>query len=209
MSPVLGGHGVLQFQGRNENAVESQSHIKGVAMPCRVAELARNGESVGGIECLGVWVHSTGRGEIGHPEQLAEALETVSKYREAPLMAGVERTAQFVDQRLFGLFLLEVGEVFPFFGLGIADECNHVADEQTPLSVEAVPVAFFITTGRGQVVFYGGFECVFRMLTRHQETSLRTSILPVTAAEISAVRYSSSACTDLAIVRLILRSKYT
>ena len=82
-------------------------------------------------------------------------------------MAGVERTTQVVYQRLLGLFLLKVGQVLPFPGLGFPDERNHVADEQTPFGVEALPVAFFISSGRGQVVFYGGFEGFFRVLTRH------------------------------------------
>ena len=181
MPPVLGGHGVLQLQRGDGDAVEGQNNIQGFVVPVGaknfspVHELARNGEPVGGIECLGVGIHTTGRGEIGHPEQLAEALEPVSQDREAPLMAGVERTAQVVNQRLFGLFFLEIGEVLPFLGLGFLDERNHVADEQAPFGVEAIPVAFFISTGRGQAVFYGGFEGVFRMLTRHQEISFHSN----------------------------------
>ena len=88
-------------------------------------------------------------------------------------MAGVERTAQIVNQRLFGLFLLEVGQVLPFPGLGSPDEHNHVADEQATFGAETLPVAIFLATVRGQVVFYGGFERTFGVfvLAGHQETS--------------------------------------
>ena len=135
----------------------------------------RLGELIGGIERLGFGIHSTGRGEIGRPKQLAKALEPMSEDGEAPLVAGIERSAQVVYQRLFGFFLLEVSKVIPFLGLCFADESFYVVNEQASFGVEAVPFAFFISTVRGQVVFNGGFECVFRMLTRHQETAFHSN----------------------------------
>jgi hypothetical protein len=93
MPPVLRGHRILEFQRSDGNAVNGQGHIECISVFDRVAELARNGELIGGIERLGVGIHSTGRGEIGNPKQLAKALEPVPEDGEAPLVAGIERSA--------------------------------------------------------------------------------------------------------------------
>ena len=45
--PGLAGHGVLEFCGRERDAIERQNHIQRIAMTVRVTELARDGETVG------------------------------------------------------------------------------------------------------------------------------------------------------------------
>ncbi|OPX23586.1 MAG: hypothetical protein B1H02_04860 [Candidatus Latescibacteria bacterium 4484_107] len=55
--------------------------------------------------------------------------------------------------------------------MGLPDEGDHVLWEQTALRVEGVPVAFFVPACSGQVVFDGGFEGLFCVLTGHQAIS--------------------------------------
>jgi len=78
---------------------------------------------------------------------------------------GVIRAAEIIQQGLPGLLLLEVGEVLPFLGLSLLDEGNHILREQAALRVERISVAFFVPARRCQVVFNGGLECMFRVLT--------------------------------------------
>ena len=132
--PGLGGHGVLEFPGGHRNAVQAQDHVQGIAVPVGVADLARDGEAVGGVELLGLGVQAARRGEVGRPKQLAEALEPVAQHRQTPLMGGIERPAEIVQQGLFSLALLELGQVLPLFGLRRLDEGQQVLAGKRPRS---------------------------------------------------------------------------
>ncbi|MCL0050129.1 hypothetical protein M1M87_01820 [Thermodesulfovibrionales bacterium] len=85
------------------------------------------------------------------------------KDRQAAFVFRVQRPAKGVKQRFLGLVRLDAFQVLPFPGLGFPDERDHIANEQATFRVELVPVAFFISVGRCKVVFYDGFECLFRI----------------------------------------------
>ena len=144
-------------------------------MPCLagVADLARDGEAVGGVELLGVGVEAARRGEVGRPKQLAEALEPMAQHRQAPLMGGIERPAEIVQQGLFSLALLKLGQVLPLLGLGLLDEGQHLLGEEAPVKIEAVALPFPVAAHSGQVVLDGGFKGLFCVLSGHQANPLQ------------------------------------
>ena len=165
----LAGQRVLQLGRGDREAVQGQAPGRAsLAVLGRVVELAGDGEAVGRVELLRLRVHAAGRGEVGHAEQLAEALEAVPQDGQAPLVFGVQRPAEIVQQRLFGLVLLEVGQVLPFLGLGLFDEGQHVWREEATLRVEGVAVAFLVPARACQVVLDRGFKGLFGVLARHQ-----------------------------------------
>ena len=117
-SPVWPVMRVLQFGRGDRDAVQAQHHVERVLVLGAVVELAGDGQPVGRVEPLRVRVHAAGRGEVGDAEQLAEALEAVAQHGQTPLVVGIQGPAEIVEQRLFGLVLLEVLEVLPFLRLG-------------------------------------------------------------------------------------------
>ncbi len=123
---------------------------------------------------------------------------------KAPLVLGVKGPAEVIEEGRLGLVLLDGGEVFPFLGLGLLDERDHILGEEASLLIEGIGAALLVT-GRGyEMVLDGGFEGDLLVVCWHQATSSRTSILPVTAADMRAVRYSRSRSMLLRIVSIIL-----
>ena len=94
-------------------------------------------------------------------------------------MLRIQRPAEVIQQYLLRLVLLEVLQIPPFLGLGFLDESKEHRRIKAPLGIKVVFICLGVPCFCEQMILDGGFEGFFAILSRHQETSLRTSILPV------------------------------
>lgn len=78
VAPGLAGHGVLELDCSDRDAVERQRHVQAVAVPIGVPQLADNHQPIGRVEFPGLRVEAADRREVGGAEELAEALEAVA-----------------------------------------------------------------------------------------------------------------------------------
>jgi hypothetical protein len=158
VAPGLARHRVLEFGGGDGDAVQAQGQVKGIVVLGGVAELAGDGEAVGGVALLGLWVHTGGGGKVGHVEEPAKALEAVAQDHEAAFVGGVQRPAEVVEQGFLGPFFLDVLEVGPFLGLGLLDKGEEDSGIEPPLGIKGLSITLGISGGGEQVMLDGGFK---------------------------------------------------
>ena len=113
---------------------------------------------------------------------------------EASLVFRIQRVAQGVEKGIFGLLLLYVLEVFPFFWLGFPDERDQHGGVERPDGVEVVRVRFIVPAASQQVFLYHGFERCFVVTAWHSGASLLNSsnISPYGRNVASIVKLQSS-----------------
>src|SRR5690606_24646221 len=159
----------------------------------------------------GLLVEPARRAEVGEPELAARVLDAVAQHVERP--ASLDLGGEPPDELLPYCRAVVLLELLPFLGLRGEDEVQHVARQQAERAVVVLGLALAVTAGRGLAVRRRTFPDRRRVaragvgaileqpaLDRLLEGALgdlgahvassRTSILPVTAAEMSAVRSS-------------------
>ena len=174
--------------------------------------MAHDGEQVGPVQALQLLVEPARRPEVRKPELAARILDAVSQHVERPAPGDLAREpAQEAWLHVSAVVLFELR---PLFRLGGEEEVEDVGGDQAEPAVVVRRLALVIAAGqwvasvfRRRLLYPG---CVFRAGVRTvlQQRALdgvfegalgdleghaasgRTSILPVTAAEIRAVRYS-------------------
>ena len=138
---------VLQFKGKDGDAVQDQHHVHTFVGVSAVEPLAVTGGMVLGILRGSRLVQGGFGPEIADPEGDAAMLEAVAQHGDKPVhVAGVvERSAELPDC----IDLVGVLKPRPFFRLGSLDEADQGIDIQPQLRVISI-CAFDITTRRGQ-----------------------------------------------------------
>ena len=185
----------LQLGRRHRQAVEEQHQVDAVLVVQRVAHLPHDAQPVGGVAGQDVGVDGQGGLELRQRQLLSQAqhLDAVPQHIERAAL--VELIAQAGQQGFGGVRAVVLGEGVPGLGLRGLHPGQHVLGEQGPRPVVLGRVAFGVQPAvGGEVLADLGLEVDFLVQAHAASASAnpRTSILPVTAAEIRAVRRSCS-----------------
>src|SRR6266404_3222910 len=168
-------------------------------MRLSVIELSRHAQHVLPVERQRVRVHPVTGGEGCHPQLLTVTLEPLAQDIQQALR--LQFLAQVIQYNLCRFRAVNRFEALPQLLLRALDESQHqhrVKRLHLIVTVlrRAIAVIYKdIPTLRGQVindrVFEPGFDVLLHDYAWVGTLTLRTSILPVVAAVISAVRYST------------------
>jgi len=186
----------LEFSRRHRDAVDEQHQVEAVLVVHRVVNLAHHAQPVGFVPGLQVGVHGQRRLELAQGDRVLQSdhLETVAKHLQRSL--AVECLAQALGHDLRCRGAVATRDGVPGLGLAGLDPGHHIIDEQGLGAVVAGVVASLVQpAGGSQVRADFVFEVDF-LVDAHAATASgrwtrpRTSILPVTAAEMRAERRS-------------------
>ena len=185
----------LQLDRGHRQAVEEQHQVDAVLVVQRIAHLPHHPQPVGGVAGEDVGVDGQRRLELGQLQRLLQAEQFDAVAQHVQRAALVQLIAQAVQQRFRSLRAVVLGQGLPGLGLGGLHPGQHVGREQCPGPVVARCVAFGVEPAvGGEVLADLGLEADFFVQAHAAcfSMSWRTSIWPVTAAEIRAVRRSCS-----------------
>ena len=209
---VLAGERVLQFGGEDGDAVQEEREVEAPAGLLAEAQLADDGEEVRGVEALRLLVESARGAEVREPEPAAHVPDAAPEHVERPAPGDLAREA--AEEAGPDVFAVVLPEPLPFLRLGGEEEVEDIGRDQAEGAVVVFGVPFVVAAGGGVVVgrregfgdalavvrpgvgavleqgvLDGFLERAFGDAESHA-ASARMSILPVTAAEMRAVRYS-------------------
>src|SRR5713101_1557248 len=208
---VLPVERVLQLGGEDRDAVEEEHEVEAVLVLRAIADLAYHGEEVRRVQPPCLLVEPASWTEVGELELAARVLDAVPQHveRAAPLDLGGNALQELLLHRRAVVLL----ELLPLPGLRGENEVHHVARQEAERAVVLLGAALAVATRRRLAVgrrWFADDRRVTRARIRAVEekpaldrflertlgdldahaTSSRTSILPVTAAEMRAVRSS-------------------
>ena len=209
---ILPGERVLELGGEDGDAVQEERQVKALLGRIAEVELARDREEIGSVQALEFLVESARRPEVGEAELATGVSDAVPQHVERSPPSDLAREpAEETRLRVGAVVLFEPR---PLLRLGGEKEVDDVDRDQAepavvvgrPALVEAAGqrvVAVFrcrllharwvVRVGIGPVPQQCGLDRVFKRALGDLDShaaSFRTSILPVTAAEMRAARYS-------------------
>lgn len=184
----------LQFRRGHGDAVEEQPQVQAVLVMQGVTQLPHHTQAVGGIARREFRVHPEGRLELGEGDGLLRPQQRDPVAQHVQGAAGVDLVAHPGEQGIRRRGAVAFLQGRP--GLGLArlhpgDEVGGIERQRAVVVLMVLGAAVEPVVG-GQVVADVVLEGDF-VVGAHAasgSTRPRTSILPVTAAEISAVRRS-------------------
>src|SRR5712692_5758075 len=208
---VLPVERVLELGGEDWDAVEEEHEVEAVLVLRAIADLAYHGEEVRRVQPPCLLVEPASWTEVGELELAARVLDAVPQHveRAAPLDLGGEALEELLLDRRAVVLL----ELLPLLGLRGENEVHHVARQEAERAVVLLGTALAVATRRRLAVgrrWFADDRRVARACIRAVEeqpaldpllegtlgdldahaTASRTATLPVTAAEMSAVRSS-------------------
>ena len=211
---VLAVERVLELGREDGDAVQEEHEVEAFLTVLAEAELAHYGEEVGRVQALQLLVEPARWPEVRQPELAARVLDAVSQHVECPPPTDLAREpAEEARLHVSPVVLLEL---LPFHRLGGQEEIDDVGWNQAEPPVVVLRSALAVApwhrlvavrqrrllhcgriarAGIGPVPQQRALDRLLegplRDLGTHDASS-RTSIWPVTAAEMSAVRNSLS-----------------
>ena len=167
-------------------------------------ELPRHGEDVAPVKLTGLFVQPAGRAEVSQLKPAAHVPDAMAQHVQST-PAGNLGGQPLEELLLYGGPVM-LGKTHPLLGLGHQHKVQHVLRDEAQGSVIVagcpLPVAAGHRVQEGtpflpnqpfaileKAGFYGIFKGPFRNVYLHPASSL-TSMRPVTAAEIRALRSS-------------------
>ena len=186
---------VLQLHRRHRQAVQEQHQVDAVLVGHRIAHLPHHPQAVGAIAGDNVGVHRHGRLELGEGQGLSQAdhLHAVAQHIEGSPI--VQLLADPVQQDGLGSGAVIFGQRLPGGGLGGLNPCDQIGRKQGAGAVVVDGVTRRIEPALGCEMIADLFLETDFLVQAHAACASagarpRTSILPVTAAEIRALRRS-------------------
>ena len=190
----------LEFDRGHRKAVEEQHEVETVLVRGRIAYLPHHPEPVGGIAGEDVGVHGQGRLELGQHNGLAQPdqFDAVAQHIEGA--AIIELLADAIQQDDLGTCSVILGERLPGGWLRRLHPRSKIRRKHSTRPVVEGRITLRVEPAfRGKMaanlVLEAGLLVQVHAATTSRRgasasTSSRTSILPVTAAEIRADRRS-------------------
>ena len=207
---VLPVERILELGREDGDAIQEEREIDALLRLLAEAELADDGEEVGPVQALQFLVEPARRAEVRQPELAARVLNPVSQHVERPPPGDLARQPPEEARLHVGSVVLL--QLLPLLRLGGQEEVMNVGPNEAEPTVVVLRMTSSVAAwhrlgavcrrgfphGRGVVrarigpvpqqrALNHGLEGPFGYLGAHDASS-RKSILPVTAAEIRAVR---------------------
>ena len=230
---VLPGERVLEFGREDGDAVQEEREVEALFGRLAEVELACDREEVGSVEAPEFLVEPARWPEVRKAELAARVPDAVPQHVERSPAGDLAREP--AEEARFHVGAVVLFEPRPFLRLGGEEEVDDVGRDQAETAVVVGGSALVEAAGQGVVAVFrlrllhaGGvlrvrvgpvpqqrgldrvFEGALGDLDGHA-ASFWTSILPVTAAEIRALRYSlrsSMACWTLVMRASISASSF-
>ena len=185
----------FQFHRGDGDAVKEQHEINAVLVVQGITHLPDHAQAVGGIARENVRIDRQRRFELGEPQRLIETeqFDAVAEHIQRPALVKLIPEAGQQSFTRFAAVML--GEDFPGLRLRGLHPRQHIRREDGQRAVVAGSIAFGMKPAVGGEVL-ANLDLKIDFLVQGHAASIfskgRTSIWPVTAAEIRAVRRSCS-----------------
>ena len=152
---VLAGERVLEFGGAEGDAVEEEGHVDALLRLGAVAELADDGEEIGGVETAGLLVEAARRAEVGEVELAGRVLDSLAE--DVQGAAPVEFPGEAVQEALADIGAVVLLEAVPGAWLCGYEEIDDVAGDEAEVAiVMGVGGAAVVAAGGEAVAVWGG-----------------------------------------------------
>ncbi len=183
----------LEFGRRHRQAVQEQHQVDAVLVVQRIPHLPHDAQAVGGVAGQDVGIDGQGGFELSQRQLFSQAQHLDAMPQHIQRAALVDLITQAGQQGFGGVRAVVLDDRIPGFGLSGLHPGQHVFGKQGPSPIVLCRVAFGVQPAvGGQVLADFDLEVDFFVQAHAASDSAnpRTSILPVTAAEIRAVRRS-------------------
>ena len=124
---VLAVEGVLELGGEDGNAVEEEGEVEALLVVLAEAELPHDGEEVGRVQALQLFVEAARGAEVREPELAARVLDAVAQHVEGATAGDLAREPGKEARLHVGAVVLL--ELLPLPGLGGEEEVDDVGRE--------------------------------------------------------------------------------
>ena len=187
----------FQFDRGDRDSVQEQHQIDAVLIGRGILHLLHHSQAIGTVTGHDVGIHGISWFELSHPQRTAKPQHIKAVPNDVQRSLLIERIPESAEQMIGSRRSMILQQHIPSVWLRLLHPCQHILRKQAQPTHETRITLIFVNPATGFEVFADlGLEIALMVKTHATSgiwvAKLRTSILPVTAAEIRAVRRSCS-----------------